>query len=162
MAVTGIQRRSHGGDDTFEAVDANLAAGVFVIPSTTATTDPSLQGIKVSTDAAVNVLGVSQKSCVTAANQAAASAGTDSQSFPFANVGIPTPQTVVFADGVVPVTYAASAVNFGDRVCSGASGVARKWVSGTDVEEAVCGICYQPGGVGSGGGVALVKLIKLA
>ena len=161
MAVTSIQRRSRGADDVFEAVDANLAAGVFVIPSTTATTDPSLQGIKVATDAAVNVLGVSQKSCVTAANQAAAAAGTDSQNFPFANTGIPTPQTAVFSNGVVPILFAAGAVNYGDRVCAAASGSARKWVSGTDAEEAVCGICVQPGDT-AGGVVALVKLIKLA
>lgn len=161
MAVTSIQRRSSGEDDVFEAVDANLAAGVFVIPSTTATTDPSLQGIKVATDAAVNVLGVSQKSCVTAANQAAVESGTDSQNFPFANTGIPTPQTTVFASGVVPVTYAAGAVAYGVRLCAGAAGVARAWVSGTDAEEAVCGICAQPGGT-AGGVVALVKLIKLA
>lgn len=161
MAVTAIQRRSNGEDDVYEVVDANLAAGVVVIPSTTPTSDPSLQGIAAAGDKALNVLGVTQKFCVTAANQAAAAAGTDADSFPFVNAAIPTAQTAVFSHGIVPVTYAAGAVAFGVRLCSAVNGTVRAWVSGSDAEESVIAYCAQPGGT-AGGGVALAKLIKLS
>lgn len=155
--MSAINKVSSGDDLTYEAVDANLAAGVLVIPSTTATVS-GLQGIKVATDAAVNVLGVSAKSCVTEANQAAAAAGNESYGYPFVDVSVPTSRTAVWSHGVMPVTYTAVAVAYGARLCAAANGEVRAWVSGTDPADSVIGWCAQPGGVSAAGGVALARI----
>lgn len=157
MAITSITKVSHGDDQVYEAVDADLAAGVLVIPSTTAT-QSGLQGIKAATDAAVNVLGVSSRSAVTAANQAADEEGTNSFSFPFADVSVPQPTLTVYSHAIVPLTYTAVAVAYGVKLCAAASGHVRAWVSGTDPASAIIGWCAQPGGVSGAGGVALVRV----
>lgn len=148
------------GDITYEVVDANLKGGVLVIPSTTATSDPSLQGVKVATDAAVNVVGILGTDCVTAANQAAAQSftGSDPGDYAFTDVSVPGPTSVVYDHGFFPMTYTAVAVAYGIKLCAAASGAVRAWVSGTDPASSIIGWCAQPGGVGSGGGVALGHL----
>lgn len=156
MSVNSIQRRSSGREDVYEVVDANLAAGLLVIPSTTATST-GLQGVKVATDSATTVLGATAKATITAANQAAASTPT-LDGYPGVDASVPLATTTVFSDGVVPLTYTAVAVAYGVRLCAAASGAVRAWVSGTDHADAIIGWCAQVGGVGSGGGVALVKL----
>ena len=155
--MSAITKVSHGDDQTYEAVDADLAAGVLVIPSTTATSS-GLQGIKVATDAAVNVLGVSAKSCVTAANQAADSVGNEGYGYPFVDASVPTALTAVYSHAIVPLTYTAAAVAYGAKLCAAASGHVRAWVSGTDPASSIIGYCAQPGGVSSAGGVALVRV----
>ncbi len=154
--MAAITKVSSGDAQTYEAVDANLAGGVLVIPSTTATVS-GLQGIKVATDAAVNVLGVSLRSAVTAANQAAAQVGTD-QGYPLLDVSVPDATLVVESHGVYPVTYTAVAVAYGTKLCAAANGAVRAWVSGTDPASAVIGWCANPGGVSSAGGVALARI----
>lgn len=155
--MAAITRVSSGDAVTYEAVDANLAAGVLVIPSTTAPHNAGLQGVKVATDAAVNVLGVSLRSAVTYANQAAAVNGTD-QGYPLLDVSVPYETVTVESHGVYPVTYTAVAVAFGTKLCAAANGAVRAWVSGTDPASAVIGYCAQPGGVSSSGGVALARI----
>lgn len=155
----GSINKSQVGDDlTFEAVDANLAAGVLVIPSTTAT-HSGLQGIKVATDAAVNVLGVSARSAVTFANQAAAQAGASgADGYPFVDPAIPDATLTVYSRGIVPILFTAVAVAYGIKLCAAASGSVRAWVAGTDVPSAIIGHCANPGGVSSAGVVGLVRL----
>lgn len=142
---------------TYEAVDADLAAGVLVIPSTTATSDPSLQGIKVAGDAALNVLGVSLKSAVINANQAGDSSFTESYGYPGTDVSVPSPTLTVARHCNAPLTYTAVAVAYGAKLAAAASGHVRAWVSG-DGAAAIVGECSQPGGVGSGGGVAMAYI----
>jgi hypothetical protein len=155
--MAAITRHSSGDAETYEAVDANLAAGVLVIPSTTAT-NSGLQGVKVAGDAAPNVLGVSMRSAVTFANQAAAEVGTGSDGYPFVDVAVPDATLAVENHGIFPLTYTAVAVAYGARLCAAASGGVRAWVSGTDLADAIVGWCAEPGGVSSSGGVALVRL----
>lgn len=157
MSALSINKQSSGDDIVYEAVDANLNAGVVVIPSTTATVS-GLQGIKVAGDAAVNVLGVSAKSCVTEANQAADAVGTEGYGYPFVDASVPTARTTVWNHAVVPVTYTAVAVAYGTRLCAAASGAVRAWVSGTDPADSIIGWCAQPGGVSASGGVALARI----
>lgn len=149
--MSAIAKVSHGHDDVYEAVDANLAAGVLVIPSTTATVS-GLQGIKVAGDAAVNVLGVSAKSCVTEANQAADAVGDEGYGYPFVDVSVPTARTTVWKQCVVPVTFTAAAVAFGVKLCAAANGAVRAWVSGTDPADSIVGesrcVMSAAGGVG--------------
>lgn len=152
-----INKVSHGDDLVYEAVDADLAEGVLVIPSTTATVS-GLQGINVATDAARDVLGVSAKSCVTEANQATDSTGNEGYGYPFVDASVPTARTTVYSHAVVPVTYTAVAVDYGDRLCAAANGHVREWVSGTDPADAIIGWCAQPGGVSAAGGVALARI----
>lgn len=155
--MSAIVKVSHGDDQPYEAVDANLASGVLVIPSTTATVS-GLQGIKVATDAAVNVLGVSANSCITEANQAALAMGTDGSGFPFVNPSVEGAKTTVYSHAILTLTYTAVAVAYGVRLCSAAAGAVRAWVSGTDPASSVIGWCAQPGGVSSAGGLALVRV----
>lgn len=155
--MAAIAKVNKGDDLTYEAVDANLAAGVIVIPSTTAT-ESGLQGIKVATDAAVNPLGVSSRSAVTAANQAADAVGNESYGYPFADVSVPQPTLAVYSHGVFPVTYTAAAVAYGTKLCAAAAGAVRAWVSGTDPASSIVGWCAQVGGVSSAGGVALARI----
>ena len=155
--MAAITRRSSGDAETYEAVDANLAAGVLVIPSTTAT-HSGLQGVKVAGDAAQNVLGVSMRSAVTFANQAAAQVGDGSDGYPFVDTAVPDATLAVENHGIFPLTYTAAAVAYGDRLCAAAAGAVRKFVAGTDASDAVIGWCAEPGGVSSSGGVALVRL----
>lgn len=155
--MAAINRVTSGDFETYEAVDANLASGVLVIPSTTAT-HSGLQGVKVATDAAVNVLGVSMRSAVTFANQAAAEVGSGSDGYPFVDVAIPDATLAVEGKGVFPLNYTAAAVAYGVPLCAAAAGAVRAWVSGSDPASAIVGTCRQPGGVSSAGGVALVKL----
>lgn len=151
--MSAITKVSHGDDQVYEAVDANLAAGVVVIPSTT-TTDSGLQGIKVAGNTAKNVVGVSAKSCITAANQAAAQAGTGSDGYPFVDVAAPSELTTVYSHAVVPVTYTAAAVAYGAKLAAAASGAVRAWVTADDAD-AIIGHCRVVGGMSSAGGVGL-------
>ena len=154
-----VKRFANDLDITYEAVDANLNGGELVIPSTTATTDPSLQGIKVAGDAALNVLGVVSKPCVTNANQAAAQQGTGAApgSYPFADAGVPSATATVYNNVVCQVTYTAVAVPYGARLAAAAGGAVRAWVAG-DGAAAIVGWCAQPGGVSSAGGLALARI----
>lgn len=151
-----INKVARGDDRVFEAVDANLAAGVLAIPSTTAT-HSGLQGIKVAGDAAKNVVGVTARSAVTYANQGAAQAGTGDDGYPFADVAVPDATLTCYSHAIVPVTYTAAAVGYGAKLAAAANGAVRAWVSG-DGADAIVGTCVQPGGVSSAGGVALAKI----
>lgn len=148
--MAAITPRTSGDADVYEAVDANLAAGVLVIPSTTAT-ESSLQGVKVATAGATNVLGVSSKSAVTAANRAAAETGTD-QGYPLTDASVPNATLVVYRRKVVPVTYTAVAVAFGVKLKAAAAGAVAAWVSGTDAADLIVGesrsVMSGAGGVG--------------
>lgn len=156
--MAAITRVASGDAQTYEAVDANLAAGVLVIPSTTAT-HSGLQGVKVATDAAVNVLGVSLRSAVTFANQAAAQSGSSgSDGYPFVNTAVPDATLTVESHGIYPLVYTAVAVAFGAPICAAAAGAVRAWVSGTDSAASKVGYCANPGGVSSAGGVALARI----
>lgn len=154
-----VKRFAGDLDITYEAVDANLNGGEVVIPSTTATTDTSLQGVKVAGDAALNVLGVASKPCVTNANQAAANSGTGAApgSYPFADAGVPSAQLAVYNNVVCLVTYTAVAVPYGAKLAAAAAGAVRAWVTG-DGAAAIIGWCAQPGGVSSAGGQALARI----
>lgn len=152
-----IAKVARGDDQVYEAVDANLAAGVLVIPSTTATFS-GLQGVAVAGATALNVLGVSSRSAVTHANQAAALVGTGSDGYPFADTAIPDSTLTVYSRGLVPLTFTTVAVAYGVRLKAAAGGAVAAWVSGTDSAAAIIGYCAQPGGVSSAGGTGLVKL----
>lgn len=149
--ANSINPRVDGDALTYEAVDANLAAGLLVIPSTTAT-ESGLQGIKAGTDAAKTVLGVSARSAVTAANRAAQETGNETDGYPFADVSIPNATLTVYRRKVVPVTYTAVAVGFGAKLAAAAAGAVRAWVSG-DGADAIIGECRVVGGISSAGGV---------
>lgn len=152
-----IVKHSHGADEAYEAVDANLAAGVLVIPSTTATVS-GLQGIKVATDAVVTVLGVSANSAVTHANQAAAQVGTEGYGYPFVDASVPSELVTVYRRCIALVTYTAVAVTFGTKLCAAASGSVRAWVSGTDNVASIIGECRVVGGISSAGGLGLAYI----
>jgi hypothetical protein len=151
--MSAIQKVSKGDDQVYEAVTANLAAGVLVIPSTSATVS-GLQGIVVAADAAKNVLGVSAKSCVTEANRAAAEQGTLSDGYGFTDVSVPNATTTVFSHGVVPVTYTAVAVPYGAKLAAAAGGAVRAWIA-ADGPDAIVGHCRVVGGMSAAGGVGL-------
>ena len=157
MTINAVNRVSSGDSQTYEAVDANLSAGVLVIPSTTATVS-GLQGIKVATDAAKNVLGVAMKNTITEANQAAAQSGSESDGYPFVYPDGPLATTAVESHGVFQLTYTASAVAYGAKLCAAASGSVRAWVCGTDGADAIIGFCANPGGVSGSGGLGLVRV----
>lgn len=142
------------GELVYEAVDANLNSGVLVIPSTTATSDPTLQGVKVATDAAKNVLGFSSHNAVTAANLAALESGTDAFGNNFINASIASSKVTVYERGVGKLTYTAAAVAYGAKLCAAANGAVRAWLT-ADGADAMVGWCCQPGGVSSAGGVFL-------
>lgn len=143
-------------DIVYEAVDANLAGGVLVIPSLTATVSKR-QGIKVATDAAKNVLGVTSTAAVTEANRAALENTTDAYGFAGLNQGVPDATVTVWNDAWVYVTYTASAVAFGDKLCAAAAGSVRKWIT-ADGADAIVGWCAEPGGVSAAGGIALARI----
>jgi hypothetical protein len=151
-----INPRTTGDADVYEAVDANLIAGVFVIPSATAT-ESGLQGVAVAGNAAKNVVGVSAKSAVTAANRAAEENGTLTDGYPFTDASVPDATLTVYRRKVVPVTYTAAAVGFGAKIASAAAGQARAWVTG-DGPDAIVGECRVVGGMSSAGGVGLAYL----
>lgn len=153
MAQLSVVKISHGDDQAFEAVTADLAAGVLVIPST-APTVSGLQGIVVATDAAINVVGVSSRKAVIASNQAGDSSGTEGYGYPFVDASVPAPTLTVYRRCVLRVTYTAAAVAYGTKLCAAAGGSVRAWVTGTDAVASIIGECANPGGVGSGGGVA--------
>ncbi len=144
------------GDLVYEAVDANLASGVMVIPSTTATVS-GLQGIKVAGDAAKNPLGASATAAVTEANRAAAEQTTDAQGWSVTSLAVPNATVTVYNDFVGLLTYTAVAVPFGAKLACAAAGAVRAWVTG-DGADALIGFCAQPGGVSSAGGLNLARI----
>lgn len=148
-----LQRRE--GNFVFEVVDANLGSGNMVIPSTTATSDPSLQGIKVAGDAAKNALGVLVNDCVTVANRDALQYPTGPA--PMSNVGIdftiPEATSTVWERGETVVRYTAVAVPYGAKLACAAAGAVRAWVT-ADGADAMIGHCTAIGGVSSAGGLA--------
>lgn len=146
------------GDLTYEAVDANLAGGELVIPSTTAT-ESGLQGVKAAGDAALTVLGVASKPSITAANRAALESSTDTSGFPVVNASVPSATLAVYNDTVCPVTYTAAAVAYGTKLVAAANGAVRAYVPATDDAAAVVGWCAQPGGVSAAGGPALARIL---
>lgn len=154
--MSAIVKISHGDDEVYEAVDANLAAGVFVVPSNTATQSGN-QGINASGDAAKNVVGVTAKSTVTAANQDADAQANSVDGYPAIYVGGVSPLTTVYSHAIVEVTYTAAAVAFGAKVAAAANGEARAWVT-ADGADAIVGTCAQVGGVSAAGGTARVKV----
>jgi hypothetical protein len=151
--MAGVVRRKTGAQ-VLECVDANLAGGTVVIPSTTATTQPGTQGMKAATDAAQNVLGVCINDCVTAANQAALQypTGPAPMSAVSIDLTIPDVTSTVEDNGEFDVQYTAAAVAYGAKLCAAAGGKVRAWVSGTDSPAAIIGHCTQVGGVSSAGG----------
>lgn len=157
MAGQSFTKRNVG-DIVYEAVDANLEGSRLVIPSTTATKSKN-QGIKVATDAAVNVLGVSARFAITEANRAAAEdGGTTLDGFPILNTGVNESVVTVYNDCFGKLEYTAVAVPYGTAICAAAAGKVRAWVSGTDPASAIVGWCAQPGGVSSAGGWALARI----
>ena len=154
--MASTPKHSHGADEVYEAVDAVLATGVLVIPSTTATTNPGLQGVKVATDAALNVLGVSASSAVPVANQT--TTGNDSDGYPYVAPDMVNELVTVYSACVINVTYTAVAVAYGAKLCAAANGAVRAWVSGTDSPAAIVGTCRVPGGMSSAGGTGLAKI----
>lgn len=148
--MAAITPRTSGDADVYEAVDANLAAGVLVIPSTTAT-ESGLQGVKVATAGRNDVLGVSARSAVTAANRAAAEIGTD-QGYPLTDASVPNATLTVYRRKVVPVTFTAVAVAYGVKLKSAAAGAVAAWVGGTDNADLIIGesrsVISSAGGLG--------------
>ena len=153
--MSGFNKVSHGDDQTYEAVDAALAGGVLVIPSTTATVNAGLQGVKVATAGALNVLGVSARSALPVANQT--TSGTDSDGFPIVSPNQVSELLTVYSKGVFNLTFTAVAVAHGTRLKAAAGGAVAAFVHGTDDPSMVIGYCVQPGGVSSAGGLGLVK-----
>lgn len=146
-------------DLVYEAVDANLAGGLMVVPSTTAT-ESGLQGIKAAGDAAKNALGISAKDCVTAANRDALSEGTGAAplSAPFVDNSVPSATTTVYNMAVGLLTYTAAAVAYGAKLACAANGAVRAWVA-ADGADAMIGWCAQPGGVSAAGGPGLARIL---
>lgn len=152
-------RLSGSGPVTGEAIgNAPILGGVLVVPSTTATTDPSLQGYSVSGDAAVNVMGVTAQDAVPVSVQATYENGNApyDASYPFIDVSVPGPTSAIYNDVVGKLNYTTAAA-YGDKLCSAAAGGVRKWLTATDDPAAIVGSCVQPGGVAAAG-VALARI----
>lgn len=145
-------------DRVYEAVDANLTGGTVVVPSATAT-ESGAQGIKAAGAAAVNVLGVASKDCVTAANRAALESGNGPApaNYPFVDATVPTATCTVYNDGWFKLEYvaAAAAIEPGDRVMAAAGGKLEKW----DGTTAGANIGWAAEAVGTGGGFALTRIL---
>lgn len=160
--MSGVIKRITGGDlaQVYEAVDANLSAAKLVVSSTThGEFWPNLQGIKVAGNTALDVLGVSAKDAVTAANRPAleSSTSTDPTASNILTIGIPSSEVTVYNDCIALLTYTAVAVPYGAKLAAAAAGAVRAWVAG-DGAAAIVGWCAQPGGVGAGGGLALARI----
>jgi hypothetical protein len=154
--MSAINKVAKGQDQVYEAVDANLAAGVVVVPSTTPTVS-GLQGIKAAGDAAKNSLGVSARSCITEANRAAMETGDTGYGYPFVDASVPNATTAVYKAAVVPVTFTAAAVAFGVKLAAAANGAVRAWAS-ADGADAIIGECRVVGGMSAAGGVGLAYI----
>ena len=153
--MAGISKVSHGNDEVYEAMTAEIVGGALVVPAAGAT-NPGIQGIATAGDAAVNVIGVAAREALPVSLQT--TTGTDSDGFPFANVGQVTELTTVYSQGVFPVVYTAVAVAYGVKLCTAAAGKVRAWVSGTDPASSIIGTCRVVGGMSSAGGVGLAKI----
>lgn len=155
----GTVKITVGDDEVYEAVDANLAAGHVVIPSTTAT-ESGLPGMKVSGDAALNTLGVVINNCITAANRDAGqyAVGPTPMSEAGIDFTIPDATSTVYSHFIGRIQYTAAVCGFGDPICSAAAGCIRKWVTGTDNPAAIIGWCAEPGGVSSAGGFKKARI----
>jgi len=148
-------------DITYEAVDANVKAGQLVVPSTTATSDPSLQGATPAGANATNVLGVASKDAVTMANRAAleSSTGPAPLSAFVTDASVPDATFVAYNNTVTWVNYlAGTAVPYGAPLKAAAGGAVTLFVIGTDDPARKVGWCAQKGGVGTGGGTAKARI----
>jgi hypothetical protein len=156
-----INKISRGDDEVYEAIVATLQPGVLIVPSNAvATTDSSLQGVVVAGDAALNCIGVSSHLAVPNALQLAMQSGTDPvDGYPFVYSDGPGYEVTAYSHAILPMTYTASAVAFGAKLCAAVNGAVRAWVSGTDSPAAIVGYCTQPGGVPAAGGVYRAKIL---
>lgn len=154
--MAGVPKiRSGDTDRTYEAVDANVAGGQLVVPSTTATesTEP---GATPAGANAINVLGVAATDAVTAANRAAlvATSGGGPGAYPYTDVSVPPATFTVYSHCETKVQYlAGTAVAFNAPIKAAATGQVTLWVAGTDAPERAVGRCRVKGGMGTGGGV---------
>jgi hypothetical protein len=158
--MSGIVKRNVG-DLTYEAVDANIVGGMVCVPSTTVT-ESGDQGVTPAGANAINVLGVASKDAVTAANRAAltSSTGPAPLSAFLTDASVPGATVTLYNDFFGNVVYASgTAVAYGDAIKAAANGTVTKHVSGTDAPERKIGWCAQKGGVGTGGGVALGRIL---
>ena len=154
--MAGITKIREGNDDIYEAVVA-VEGGQVVVPDTGAT-NPGVQGIQPAGADAHNVLGVAGRRAEPVASQNLT--GTDGDGYPFVDVNPVNELTVVYRGCVVPVNYApGTAVAFGDKIKSAASGEVTLWVSGTDASDLCIGECRVIGGVGAAGATLAPALI---
>lgn len=147
-------------DRTYEAVDANVAGGQLVIPSTTAT-ESGEPGATPAGAAATNVLGVAATDAVTAANRAAlvSSSGGGPGAYPYTDTSVPPATFTAYNHCETKVQYlAGTAVPFNSPLKAAASGQVTLFVVGTDAFEKYVGRCRVVGGMGTGGGAGVAYI----
>jgi hypothetical protein len=151
--------RLHDDDPiTMEALGAAvIPGGRLVIPQTGATSDPTLQGMIVSGDAAKNVCGVTEHDTVPNSIRSGFESGTAAYdaSYVSTDISVPGPTCAVYNDVVGYLNYTAACA-FGAKLAAAAAGAVRPWVL-ADGPDAIVGSCQQPGGV-SAAGVALARI----
>lgn len=143
---------------TYEALTAIIKGGQIVVPTAGATFDPTLQGIAVSGDAALNVLGVASKDAVPRSLRAGYETGNTAYDTAYiaTDISVPDADVTVYNDVVGYVNFT-GACAYGEPICSAVNGGVRHWVTGTDNPAAIIGSCHQPGGV-SAAGVGLARI----
>lgn len=151
-------RRQGSQPTTVEALGSSVILGSkLVIPQTGATSDPSLQGVIVAGDAALNCLGVLEHDVVPVSIRASfeqSTAGFDA-AYVVTDASVPGATSAVYHDAEGLLTYTA-ATAYGAKLACAAAGAVRPWVSG-DGPAAQVGWCSQPGGV-AGAGVGLGRI----
>lgn len=153
--MAGVNKVRIGHDDVYEAVDP-VQGGQLVVAKAGAT-NPGVQGITPAGAGALNVLGVAARAAEPLADQNLS--GTDSDGYPVAYPNPVNELTAVYKRAVVPVTYAAVAVGFGNKLKAAANGTVTPFVDGTDTDASlIVGECRVVGGMGAGGGVGLAYI----
>jgi hypothetical protein len=152
---------SKGSPKSYEAVVAVVKGGTLVVPSTAATSDPSLEACVTAGDAAVNVLGVAAKDAVPVALRAGLQSGTTAYDadYPTFDYSVPDSNVTVY-DEVEGYMQYTGACAYNAPICAAAGGNVRALVVGTDAPLAKIGRCTQPGGVTAAGrGLANLRCI---
>lgn len=156
--------RSGDQDVTYEAVDANVAGGQLVVPSTT-TTESGCQGATPAGANATNVLGVASADAVTKANRDALTTSTTGGpgAYPLTDVSVPPATFTVYEHAETLVNYlAGTAVPYNAPIKAAAVGQVTLWVAGTDAPERAVGRCRVIGGMGTGGGAGHALIAPFA